>query len=209
MSLEEALAQAAGFAGGGQGRTILGIAGAPGVGKSTVAEEIQAHVGPRCRVVPMDGFHLAQDELVRLGRAERKGAIDTFDVAGYVALLRRLRDPQEGTVYAPRFDRLIDEPIGSAIAVEPDVELVVTEGNYLLADEGGWSGVAPLLDHCWFVAAPEQRRLRQLAARHEEHGKTPEAAYAWALGTDQRNAELVERTRHRADAIVLLPCEQT
>jgi pantothenate kinase len=208
ISLEEALAQAAASVGGG-GRTILGIAGAPGAGKSTVAELVAAQVGARCRVVPMDGFHLAQAELVRLGRAERKGAIDTFDVAGYVALLRRLRDPREGVVYAPRFDRELEEPIASAIAIEPDVELVVTEGNYLLADEAGWRGVAPLLDRSWFVAAPEHTRLQQLTARHEAHGKSPEAARAWARGTDQRNAELVERTRHRADAVVLLRCEQT
>jgi pantothenate kinase len=208
ISLDEALAQAASLAGAGRGRTILGITGAPGAGKSTLAEQIRAHVGPRCRVVPMDGFHLAQSELVRLGRTERKGAIDTFDVAGYVALLRRLRDPHAGTVYAPRFDRRLDEPIASAIAVEPDVELVVTEGNYLLAAESGWSGVAALLDRCWFVAAPEGRRLRQLTARHEAHGKSPKAARAWARGTDQRNADLVDETRHRADALVLWPCER-
>jgi pantothenate kinase len=185
------------------GRTILGLAGPPGAGKSTLAARIAAHVGSRCRVVPMDGFHLAQDELVRLGRAARKGALDTFDVGGYAALLRRLRDPREDVVYAPAFDRRLEQPIAGAIAVEPDVALVVTEGNYLLAEEGRWREVGPLLDVRWYVELPEEMRLHRLTERHEAHGKSPEAARAWAGGSDRRNAELVERTRARADAVVL------
>ena len=99
----------------------------------------------------MDGFHLAQEELVRLGRRDRMGAPDTFDAAGYVALLRRLRAGGEEVVYAPAFRREIEEPIAGAIAVPPTVPLVVTEGNYLLLDGAGWTGVRALLDEAWYV----------------------------------------------------------
>lgn len=207
ISVEEALAEALRLCVGGR-RTILGIAGAPGAGKSTLADHVAARVGSRCRVVPMDGFHLAQAELVRLGRADRKGAVDTFDVAGYVSLLRRLRDPREEVVYAPRFDRMLEEPIGSAIPVEPEVELVVTEGNYLLLDAGPWRAVAPLLDRIWFVVAPEEARLCRLIRRHQAHGKSLAAARAWAHRSDQPNAEVVRRTRGRADQVVLARGEQ-
>src|SRR5687767_13420188 len=122
-------------------RTILGIAGPPGGGKSTVARAVVAELGDQARLVPMDGFHLAQAELVRLGRRDRMGAPDTFDAAGYAALLRRLRS-DEPVVYTPEFRREIEEPIAGAIAVPNSVPLVVTEGNYLLL----WPEIKPLLD---------------------------------------------------------------
>lgn len=152
----------------------------------------------------MDGFHLAQRELERLGRAERKGAPDTFDAAGYIALLRRLRDPREGVVYAPKFQRDLEEPIAGAVGVAPDVPVILTEGNYLLLEDPSWSPVRDLLDEAWFVFVSEEARLERLIARHIAFGRTPEAARAWALGTDQRNAELIIGTRHRADDVVVL-----
>jgi pantothenate kinase len=182
------------------GRRILGIAGAPGAGKSTVAELVVAAVGDSARLVPMDGFHLTQAELVRLGRRDRMGAPDTFDAAGYVALLRRLRSG-EPLVYAPEFRREIEEPFAGAIAVPTDVPLVVTEGNYLLL----WDGVRDLLDEAWFVETDEELRLQRLIARHVEFGKTPAAAREWVMRSDQRNAELIAPTRARADLIVRLP----
>src|SRR3954467_3212309 len=128
------------------GRRILGIAGPPGGGKSTVSRQVVAELGSSARLVPMDGFHLAQAELVRLGRRERMGAPDTFDALGYAALLRRLRDQTEPVVYAPEFRREIEEPIAGAIAVPKEVPLIVTEGNYLLLSDGDWGAVRPLLD---------------------------------------------------------------
>src|SRR3954447_13115555 len=104
-------------------RRILGIAGPPGGGKSTVSRQVVAELGASARLVPMDGFHLAQAELVRLGRRDRVGAPDTFDALGYAALLRRLRDQTEPVVYAPEFRREIEEPIAGAIAVPKDVPL--------------------------------------------------------------------------------------
>ena len=117
------------------GRAVLGICGAPGAGKSTLAARLAEAVGPAAVVVPMDGFHLHDDELARLGLSDRKGAPETFDVAGYVALLRRLHIETDHVVYAPEFDRSREESIAGAIAVRPEHRLVVTEGNYLLDDE--------------------------------------------------------------------------
>ena len=201
LSIEEALARARRHAASGR-RCLLGITGPPGGGKSTLAARIVEALGDRARLVRMDGFHLAQSELVRLGREDRKGAIDTFDAAGYVALLRRLQAGSEDVVYAPEFRREIEEPIAGAVSVPRDVPLVVTEGNYLLVDEGEWGAVRGLLDETWFVTTSEETRLRWLIQRHIEYGKAPDAARAWALGTDQRNAQLVQATKARADALV-------
>lgn len=183
---------------------MLGITGSPGAGKSTLSSVLVDSLGADAVLVPMDGFHLANAELERLGRRDRKGAIDTFDSAGYVSLLRRLRNPAEQCVYAPVFWRKIEEPIANAIPVRADVPLVITEGNYLLQDAAGWAPVRGLLDEVWFLDLPEDVRLDRLIRRHEAYGKTPEQARAWSTGTDQRNAELIEAARHRADLVVHL-----
>jgi pantothenate kinase len=152
--------------------------------------------------VPMDGFHLAQCELERLGRAGRKGAADTFDAAGFVALLARLRAADEAVVYAPEFRREIEEPIACALPVPREVPLVVIEGNYLLVPEGDWGRVRALLDEAWFVETDEELRHERLIARHIAFGKDPEYARAWVLSSDERNAVLVASTRERADLVV-------
>ena len=180
-------------------RKILGIAGPPGGGKSTVARAVVAELGDQARLVPMDGFHLAQAELVRLGRRDRMGAPDTFDAAGYAALLQRLRS-DEPVVYAPEFRREIEEPIAGAIAVPKTVPLVVTEGNYLLL----WPEIKPLLDETWYVETDEELRVQRLIQRHIEFGKTPEYARAWVMRSDERNAALVARTAAHADLLVRL-----
>jgi pantothenate kinase len=185
-------------------RRLLGIAGAPAAGKSTVAEAVVAALAADAVLVPMDGFHLAEAELRRLGRHGRKGAIDTFDGAGFASLLRRLRSPGPEPVYAPRFDRRIEESIAGAIRVPPELPLVVTEGNYLLVDDGPWAAVRDLLDEVWYLELDEAVRLDRLTARHIAFGRPPEVAAARARGTDQRNAELVATTRDRADVIVQL-----
>jgi pantothenate kinase len=176
------------------GRQLLGIAGAPGAGKSTLSAELAATFGAQCVVVPMDGFHLAQTELERLGRADRKGAPDTFDAAGYVALLGRLRDARDDVVYAPEYRRDLRNGVAGAIAVPATTPLVVTEGNYLLLDDAGFGPVRALLDEAWFVEPDDDVRLARLVARHERFGKHPDAAHAWAHGPDERNARLVAGT---------------
>ncbi|HET6550255.1 MAG TPA: nucleoside/nucleotide kinase family protein [Solirubrobacter sp.] len=186
------------------GRRILGIAGPPGGGKSTVARAVVAELGDAARLVPMDGFHLAQAELVRLGRRDRMGAPDTFDAAGYAALLKRLRG-SEPVVYAPEFRREIEEPIAGAIAVPRATPLVVTEGNYLLL----WPEIKPLLDESWYVETDEELRVERLIQRHIEFGKTPEYARAWVMRSDERNAELVAATASGADHLVRLTERRT
>ncbi|MFI0186673.1 nucleoside/nucleotide kinase family protein [Streptomyces sp. NPDC017082] len=187
-------------------RALLGIAGSPGAGKTTLAERLVAALNgdgpPWAAHVPMDGFHLADAELDRLGRRDRKGAPDTFDAAGYAALLRRLREETDGVVYAPAFERELEQPLAGAIPVPPEARLVVTEGNYLLLTEGSWARVRPCLDEVWFCETAEDERIRRLVARHEEFGKEHAAAVAWVRGTDQRNADLVAATRDRADLVV-------
>ncbi len=186
----------------GPGRGVLGISGAPGAGKSTLAADLVAAVGESAVVVPLDGFHLHDAELARLGLGDRKGAPETFDVAGYVALLRRLRTETDHVVYAPEFVRSREESVAGAIAVRPAHRLVVTEGNYLLLEEPGWRDVLPLLDEAWFVEGDEATRLSRLVRRHVEHGKPPALAQRWVTESDQANAEIVARTRKAADVLV-------
>jgi pantothenate kinase len=196
------LARAEGMVSGGR-RRMLGIAGAPGAGKSTLARRLVDALDGRAVLVGMDGFHLAKSELERLGRAERKGAPDTFDAAGYVALLCRLRHPEPGvTVYAPRFHREVEESYAAEIAIGPQVRVVVTEGNYLLLGQPPWSAVRPSLDAVWYLRVPDPVRLARLVRRHEQAGRPGAAAREWAYGSDQRNAVLVETTRASADGEV-------
>ena len=147
----------------------------------------------------MDGFHLAQAQLERLGRAERKGAPDTFDVAGFVALLRRLV-AEPGVVYAPVFHREIEQPIAGEAAIEPST-LVLVEGNYLLLD-GDWAPVRELCTQIWYLDVDPQVRVSRLIARHEQFGRSAEQAREWVLRSDEANARLIEQTRDRADLVV-------
>ena len=180
-------------------RRILGLVGAPGAGKSTLAAALQQAFADVSQVVPMDGFHLANVELARLGRGGRKGAPDTFDSAGYVALLQRLRrQPADEIVYAPEFRREIEEPVAGAIPVLPQTRLVITEGNYLLLADGPWRDVAGLLDDAWYVDVDDRLRVDRLTQRHEQFGRSREDAVAWVEGTDEPNARLIEASRVRA-----------
>ncbi|MBJ8341842.1 nucleoside/nucleotide kinase family protein [Antrihabitans sp. YC3-6] len=184
-------------------RTILGITGAPGAGKSTLCEALRAALGSDTAVVGMDGFHLANSELRRLGRASRKGAPDTFDAAGYAALLERLRT-DDGVVYAPLFDRSLEESINAAIPIPADARLILTEGNYLLTDSGSWPRARAAMDQVWFLELPGGTRRQRLVARHEAHGRTASEAAEWVRDVDEQNAELIEKTRYRADVVVTL-----
>lgn len=190
-------------------RVVLGITGAPGAGKTTIADALAAELagsagsgsGSDVVRVPMDGFHLADRELARLGREQRKGGPDTFDVAGYVMLLRRLHEDRDEVVYAPCFERDLEQPIAGSIAVPPSVRVVITEGNYLLVD-GAWAAVRPWLTEVWFLEVADGLRRQRLVARHEQFGKPTDLARAWVHGSDERNAEVVAATRHRADLLV-------
>jgi pantothenate kinase len=183
-------------------RTILGIVGPPGSGKSTLAQQLAEALGKKAVVVPMDGFHLSNAELARLQRAHRKGAEDTFDSAGYLALLRRIKANVPGeTIYAPQFDRTLKEPVAGAIAVEHATELVITEGNYLLLQQGPWGQVKSLLDDAWYVDVEGNLRQSRLIERHRRFGKTEAEARAWVASTDEPNARIIEASAARADLV--------
>jgi pantothenate kinase len=197
---------------GSSTRRIIGIAGAPGAGKTTYAEALVAESersGTRAAYLPMDGFHLADVSLRRLGLLDRKGAPETFDAWGYAALLRRLRGADDGaehgadhTVWAPGFERDLEQPLAGAVAVEPEADLVVTEGNYLLLDRREWRAVREALDEVWFLDCPDDARRRRLVSRHVAFGKTPAEAEAWVARVDDANAALVAAGRDRADRVV-------
>jgi pantothenate kinase len=183
----------------GGSRRLLGIVGSPGSGKSTLAALAAQALGTSAQAVPMDGFHLAQFELERQGIADRKGAPHTFDAAGYAHLLRRLKHPVEGeVVYAPEFRREIEEPVAGALPVFAQTPLVVTEGNYLLLEDGAWGEVADLLDEVWFLNVDPALRLERLTQRHMQFGRSREQALAWIASNDALNAQLVEASVTRA-----------
>ena len=191
------------------GRTVLGITGAPGAGKSTLTSlllgRLRADLGDDAvGHLPMDGFHLADVQLDRLGRRDRKGAPDTFDVDGYVAALERLLAQPDRTIFAPGFERDLEQPIAAATVIPPSARLVVTEGNYLLLPDGGWEHVRPLLAEVWFVDVDDDLRRARLVQRHEEFGKSPDEARAWVERSDEANASLVTATRDAADVVARL-----
>ena len=200
LTTAEAVARARRLA-DGPARRLVGIVGAPGAGKSTLASRMADAVGTPAVVVPMDGFHLPQGDLRRLGRRERMGAIDTFDAKAYRAVLQRLRD-DDGQEFAPGFDRSVEEPVPRAIPVPAPCRLVITEGNYLLDDEPPWPAIRALLDEVWFLELDSRERLERLIARHIEFGKTPAQAAAWVRDVDEPNAARVLERRDAADFVV-------
>ena len=203
LSFEQALLRVTELLSNADGRIIIGIVGKPGAGKSTLSSYlIEKLPKESVALVPMDGYHLSNKELDVLGRRNRKGAPDTFDSNGYAALLQRIATSTED-VYFPIFHREIEESIAAEGVVTAKTKIVLTEGNYLLHDQGGWKNVAPILTESWYVEVDDVVRLERLVDRHHFYGKERQAAYDWAHGTDENNAQLVEGTKELADFLVI------
>ncbi|KGJ11416.1 nucleoside/nucleotide kinase family protein [Paracoccus versutus] len=179
----------------GPGRRIVAILGAPGSGKSTLAAQLVAGLDDAV-LVPMDGFHLDNRLLEADGLRGCKGAPETFDAAGFVALVRRLK--AGGEVVHPVFDRGLDLAIAGAGRVEAGHRLVVVEGNYLLLDRAPWRELAGLWDLSVMLDVPIEELRRRLTARWQGLGRSPAEVMAH-LENDLGNAELVLRESLPAD----------
>ncbi|MDA5558179.1 AAA family ATPase [Shimia sp. MMG029] len=183
-------------------RRVVAVAGAPASGKSTLAEEIAARlraVGSVAQVVPMDGFHMDNQDLVDLGLLARKGAPNTFDAEGFVALAGQLS--QGGVLAYPTFDRARDVTIPGGGAVSADCDTVVVEGNYLLFDAPVWRALPEIWDVSVFLSVPEEELRRRLVERWLTHGLSQEQAEQRAEENDLENAQLVQSKRLPSDIV--------
>ena len=185
-------------------RKIVGLIGKPGAGKSTLSAQLIEHLGAQAAILNMDGYHLSNLALRGLGRADRKGAPDTFDALGFTAILQRVKNQVDQDIYFPVFDRSIEESIAAQGVITPEIKLVITEGNYLLHNENNWGGVKELLDESWFIEVDDQIRIERLVNRHHKFGKSKADAHSWATGSDENNARIVAQTRELADVIINL-----
>ena len=198
------------------GRRLLGLCGPPAAGKSVLARALVDGINLRlgtdtAAYLPLDGFHLSNEQLELLGLTDRKGSPPSFDVHGYTALLRRVGSvpPPGHDVYVPDYDRTLHEPVAARHVVRPGVRLVVTEGNYLGLDAPGWREAADLLDQLWYVDAPDPLRERRLRERHQGNGSSAERARARIEGNDRPNGELVKAARARATRTVTATVNDT
>lgn len=185
------------------GRLMIGICGPPGTGKTTTAMALRDALGAdMAAVVQLDGFHLASNLIVGTELAGRRGAIDTFDTGSFASLVERLRANAEPVIYAPTFERDLEEPINASMAVRADHEVVLVEGNYLLADGRDWERARSCLDEVWYLHTDPELRVPRLVERHVRSGKSPTDARTWVDRSDEANARLVETTMHRADRVL-------
>ena len=201
-SLEEVISRAKSLIGGE--RKIVGLIGKPGAGKSTLSAQLIEQLGNQAAILNMDGYHLSNLALHELGLADRKGAPDTFDALGFTEILKRVKQDTDQDIYFPVFDRAIEESIAAQGVIAPSVELVITEGNYLLYNENNWGGVKNLLDESWFIEVDDNLRIERLVNRHHKFGKSKADAHSWATGSDENNAKIVAQTRAMADVIINL-----
>jgi len=186
-------------------RSIIGIVGKPGAGKSTIVLEIEKRFQPNeVAIIPMDGYHLSNEALIALGRRDRKGAPDTFDTQSFISLITEVKSSPQVDHHFPIFHREIEASIEDEGIVPSLAKVIVIEGNYLFSDEHNWSEVFALLDHTWFIEIDEEIRMQRLITRHIKYGKTPEEAEEWSRGSDEANARFIALTKDRAENIIKL-----
>jgi pantothenate kinase len=186
---------------------LVGLAGPPGAGKSTLAAALARRLSGDAPVlespvahVPMDGFHLADAALDLLGLRDRKGAPETFDALGYAAMLARIRAGEP--VWAPAFERDLEQPIAGSIPVPASTRVVLSEGNYLLLPDDPWPAVRAEFTEVWYVSLADDQRRERLLRRHVESGKSPEYARRWVAEVDEPNAERVRASAASADHLI-------
>jgi pantothenate kinase len=205
LSLSEGLNRVKKLLESSQNRVLIGIVGKPGAGKSTLTSYLIDNLPKDSAVlIPMDGYHLSNKQLSKLGISDRKGAFDTFDSDGFVKLLKRVNQEPDNDIYFPVFYRDIEESYAADGVVPAKTKLVITEGNYLLLEKGGWGEVREEIDEVWYIEVDDKLRLDRLIKRHQSYGKNYDEASAWASGTDERNAELIAKTRDKADVIIVI-----
>ncbi|MBB5516615.1 pantothenate kinase [Rubricella aquisinus] len=184
----------------GTGRVLVAIAGAPGSGKTTLADTLAQRLGPQAAVLPMDGFHLDNADLIPRGLLERKGAPETFDADGFIALIQRLRT--EDDVSYPTFDRSADRTVPNGGHIAADTRIVVIEGNYLLLTLPPWHALSALFDLTIRLDVDHAELEKRLIARWLSYGLSAEQARARALGNDMRNVRVVEANSSAPDLVV-------
>jgi pantothenate kinase len=187
-------------------RIAVGIAGGPGVGKSTIAAQLVQGLNIEttdiAALVPMDGFHMRHKKLVELGIAERKGAHDTFEGVAFAAFLMRARSAKRA-VHGPGYSREIEDVVDDAYVIPAEARILVVEGNYLLLPDPPWDLVRPLIDVAVFLHLDRRKVGARLMKRHAEHGLFDEKRNrSHVARVDLPNYDLVEKTRARADIAI-------
>ena len=192
-----------------QRRIILGIAGIPGSGKSTLAAKLVSRINARngdfARLIPMDGFHLTNDQLHERQLIQRKGAPETFDAERYISLLTQVRHDPQATLTFPIYDRHLHEPRFTEQMehrITSATDIVITEGNYLLLPLPPWAKLVDVLDECWFLETPVEQARTWLLDRHIRGGKTWVQALQHYERTDGLNTQLVMTRQRRPDRVV-------
>lgn len=192
-------------------RILIGLAGLPGSGKTTLAQRLQldflsAHPNCSMQILSMDGFHLSKAQLQALPNPERafarRGAPWTFDALGFVQKLCELKEGQ-GRVTWPIFEHRVGDPVADAIVIEPSCQLILVEGLYILYREQAWAGLEGLWDETWYLDTPLELAQARLVQRHQQAwGISQAAALERVLSSDAKNAALVASLRERADYLV-------
>jgi pantothenate kinase len=189
-------------------RVVLGIAGGPGVGKSTIANDVVARIGTEAAYVPMDGFHMRHAKLAHLGTVKDKGAPHTFEGQAFAEFLARLKEATTD-IPGPGYSRAIEDVVDDQFLVPASARVLVTEGNYLLLAVAPWWRLRPLIDLAVFITFDRDKTRDRLLARHAEHGLfTANYIREHVDQVDLANYDLVQRSAGRADLVIELNSER-